>query len=89
MRHQTAGRNWRRVIGKEVTRLRHIREKLTEITQNVAGWERGSLPWAKRLVREVDHSPLSSAEVKNEWSYTSTPLQAFREWSGATLAFLL
>jgi hypothetical protein len=23
--------------------------------------------------REVNHSPLSSAEVKNEWSCTSTP----------------
>jgi hypothetical protein len=23
--------------------------------------------------READHSPLSSAEVKNAWSYTSTP----------------
>jgi hypothetical protein len=28
---------------------------------------------AKRPEREVDHSPPSSAEVKNEWSYTSAP----------------
>ena len=27
----------------------------------------------KRLGREVDHLPASSAEVKNGWSYTSTP----------------
>jgi hypothetical protein len=27
----------------------------------------------KRPGREADHSPLSSAEVKNAWSYTSTP----------------
>jgi hypothetical protein len=27
----------------------------------------------KRLWREADHSPPSSAEVKNSWSYTSTP----------------
>jgi hypothetical protein len=27
----------------------------------------------KRLGREADHSPPSSAEVKNEWMYTSTP----------------
>jgi hypothetical protein len=27
----------------------------------------------KRPGRETDHSPLSSAEVKNAWSYTSTP----------------
>jgi hypothetical protein len=27
----------------------------------------------KRLRCEADHSPISSAEVKNAWSYTSTP----------------
>jgi len=27
----------------------------------------------KRLGREADHSPQSSADVKNSWSYTSTP----------------
>jgi hypothetical protein len=27
----------------------------------------------KRLGREADHSPPSSAEVKNAWIYTSTP----------------
>ena len=30
-------------------------------------------PGVKRLEREVNHVPSSSAEVKNEWSYTSTP----------------
>jgi len=34
----------------------------------------------KRPGREVDHSPPSSAEVKNEWSYTSTPQYAFMTW---------
>jgi hypothetical protein len=29
-------------------------------------------PDVKRPGREADHSPPSSAEVKNEWSYTST-----------------
>jgi len=29
---------------------------------------------AKRPRREADHSPPSSADVKNAWSYTSTPL---------------
>jgi hypothetical protein len=33
------------------------------------------LPWVKRPWREVKLT--SSAEVKNEWSYTSTPLYAF------------
>ena len=27
----------------------------------------------KQLGHEVDHSPLSSAKVKNVWSYTSNP----------------
>jgi hypothetical protein len=31
----------------------------------------------KRLGREADHSPLSSTEVKNECSYTSTPQYTF------------
>jgi hypothetical protein len=30
--------------------------------------------------REIDHSLPSSAEVKNEWSYTSTPQYAFMAW---------
>jgi hypothetical protein len=30
-----------------------------------------------RLGREADQSPLSSAEVKNAWSYSSTPQYAF------------
>jgi hypothetical protein len=29
--------------------------------------------------READHSPSSSAEVKNEWSYTSIPHSASRQ----------
>jgi hypothetical protein len=34
---------------------------------------RGSFPGVKRPGPEVDHSPPSSAEVQNAWSYTSTP----------------
>jgi hypothetical protein len=34
-----------------------------------------SLPAPKR---EADHSPASSAEVKNEWNYTSTFTYVFR-----------
>jgi hypothetical protein len=32
-----------------------------------------SYPGVRRLGREADHSPLSSAEIKKGWSYTSTP----------------
>lgn len=31
-------------------------------------------PGAKRLVRESEHAPPSSTEVKNTWGYTSTSL---------------
>jgi hypothetical protein len=31
------------------------------------------IPGVKRLRREVEHLPPSSAEVKNAWTYTSTP----------------
>jgi hypothetical protein len=36
---------------------------------------RGSFPGG-----EADHLPPSSAEVKNAWSYTSTPQYAFMAW---------
>jgi hypothetical protein len=35
----------------------------------------GSFPGGK-----ADHSPPSSAEVKNEWSYISTPQYVFMAW---------
>jgi hypothetical protein len=41
---------------------------------------RGSFPGVKWPGREVEDSPPSSAEVKNAWSYTSTPLYAFMAW---------
>jgi hypothetical protein len=34
---------------------------------------RGSFPESKAAESEADHSPPSSTEVKNAWSYTSTP----------------
>jgi len=34
----------------------------------------------KRPGREADHSPPSSAEVKNAWRYTSTPIAS--SWRG-------
>ena len=37
---------------------------------------RPSSPEAKWSSREGDHSPPPSVEVKNEWSYTATPLYA-------------
>jgi hypothetical protein len=34
----------------------------------------------KQPGREVHHSLPSSAEVKNDWSYTSTPPNVFMAW---------
>jgi hypothetical protein len=45
-----------------------------EPTQYPIQWVPEALsPGVKRSGREADHSPPSSAEVKNVWSYTSTP----------------
>jgi len=38
-------------------------------------------PGLKRPGREANHSPPSNAEVKNKWSYTSTPTYVFMAWS--------
>jgi len=43
-------------------------------TQPAIQWVRGPLsPGVKRLGSEAEHSPPSSAEIKNAWSYTSSP----------------
>jgi hypothetical protein len=34
----------------------------------------------KRPGREAQHSPSASAEVKNAWSYSSTPQHVFMAW---------
>jgi hypothetical protein len=41
---------------------------------------RDSFPGVKRPGREADHSPPSSAEVKNTWSCISTPKYVFMAW---------
>jgi hypothetical protein len=41
---------------------------------------RDCFPGVKRPGREADHSPPYSAEVKNAWSYTSTPQYVFKAW---------
>jgi hypothetical protein len=47
-------------------------------TQPPIRWVQGAISLGlKRSGREADHLPPSSAEVKNVWSYTSTPQYAF------------
>jgi len=43
----------------------------------------------QQLKHKVEYSSHSSAKIKNEWSYTSTPLYAFMVWTGTTLPFYL
>jgi len=38
------------------------------------------VPGVKRPGRVADRSPSSTAEVKNAWSYTSTPQYVFISW---------
>jgi hypothetical protein len=54
---------------------------ITEPTQPPIQWVPGSLSLGvKQPWREAHHSPQSSAEVKNAWSYNSTPQYAFMAW---------
>jgi len=46
-----------------------------------------SFPWLKRPGHEVDHSPLSSAEVKNGGSYTATPSPRLHDQNREKLRF--
>jgi hypothetical protein len=39
----------------------------------------GHFPALKRPGRETDHSPPTSAELKNKWNYISTPPYVFME----------
>jgi hypothetical protein len=44
-------------------------------------WVTGSLPsGVKQAGREADHTPSPSAEVKNEWMYTSSSPYIFMAW---------
>jgi hypothetical protein len=38
--------------------------------------------------RDFDHSPPASADVKNNWGYSSTPLYTFMERTGTELHYL-
>jgi len=52
-----------------------------EPTQPPIQWEAWALtPGVKRPGSETDHSPPPSAEVKNAWSYASTPRTS--SWRG-------
>jgi hypothetical protein len=71
-----------RIGRKRIRRLRTIatkRDKKVRIRiKPPIEWVPGALSLGvKRPGREADHSPPSSDEAKNEWSYASTPQYAF------------
>jgi hypothetical protein len=50
-------------------------------TQPPIQWVPGAVSLGVKLLgRQADHSPPSSAAVKNEWSYTPLPQYAFMAW---------
>jgi hypothetical protein len=50
-------------------------------TQPPIQWGLGAFSLGvKRPGSEADHSPPSSAEAKNAWSFTSIPQQSFIAW---------
>jgi hypothetical protein len=65
-----------------------IRLAVHFIARNMVPYKKGRIQWVpgplslgiKRPGREADHSPPSSAEVKNTWSYTSTPQYVLVAW---------
>jgi hypothetical protein len=60
--------------GLEIFLLTNVSMPALEPTQPPIQWISGALSiGVKRPGREADHSPPSSAEVKNAWNYTSTP----------------
>lgn len=74
---------YRTPIGWTIRGLNTGRRKKFSLLQNQSNWfwglssilfnlYCGSFPAIKQLWRELDHSPPSGAQVKNEWSYTPT-----------------
>jgi hypothetical protein len=60
----------------------HTSRPALEPIQPPVQWVPGLSRGVKRPGRSADHPPPSSAEVKKEYSYTSTPLWAFGSVTG-------
>jgi len=74
--------------GKRVFCTRKLRDQLLGPASLLFNGYRSTFPdgWLSR--HDVEHLPLSSAEVKNEWSFTSTPLYVFTTWTRIALLLL-
>ena len=59
-------------------------------TQTFIQWVPGTLSLTfKQLAHEADHPSQSTAEVKNEWNYTSIPPDAFIVCTGTPLCLMM
>jgi hypothetical protein len=59
--------------GKKFFLFKNVHERLWGPAGILFNRYRYFFPGVRRPGREVDHSSSSTAEVKNEWSYTSAP----------------
>jgi hypothetical protein len=77
---------WNRVSSvSKVTRLQAVAGKgQTDSVAHLASYPMGTRglfsPGIKRPGHEAEHLPPCSAEAKEAWSYTSTPLYVFMVW---------
>jgi hypothetical protein len=91
--HKMLGNSWvaEQVLACQETRFHGTRGKIFVFctsprpalgpTQPPVQWVPGALSSRVNLPgREADHSPPTSAEVKNTWIYTSTPSRVFMAW---------
>jgi hypothetical protein len=89
-------RGWRLGHGLDVCssnpnrdkRLSFLENKILDLLWGLLNRYRGSLNGVKRLGPECNLSPVTSPEIKNQWSYTSTPLYSIMESTGQTCVAL-
>jgi hypothetical protein len=73
-------------LGQEIFLLSKISRPVLVTFQFLIQWVLGALcTRVRRLKREANQSPLYIAKFNNEWSYTSTPAQAFVTYTRLTL----
>jgi hypothetical protein len=70
--------NWDTIPGRVEIFVISVSRPALGLIQTAAQWVLVALsPAVKQQVLEADHSPLSSVEVVNVWSFTSTPAFVF------------
>jgi hypothetical protein len=81
LRYGLEGRGFECRQGLELFLFTTVSRPVLGPTKPPIQWVTGALSLGiKQPVREADHSPPSSAEVKNAWSYTSTHQYNFMAW---------